>query len=191
MWEIEQKYKSDFDELVETTIAAHHKLPIDLIKPHLLYLYKCLCILDNTFTYTRDDIIQQLRLIWFELFNKYNKTKPKIHIRQYLIRCSVWAIRDWMIKDMSIVSSFKVKDAEDHFSLSEPEFKLDLHFLFYGSDYELIKHLSPYHRYLLYLIYTKDQSILEVASKIQKDRSIVSKDFKVLLQKLKERINVY
>ena len=69
---------------------------------------------------------------------------------------------------------------------SEPDFKLDLKFLLTGTNYGPLKSLCGYERYIIFLKFKEDKSILEMSRILQKDRRVVKKHFDLIIEKIKE-----
>jgi DNA-directed RNA polymerase specialized sigma subunit len=96
---------------------------------------------------------------------------------------SIFRLRDWL-------------KYENHISDTEPNgqylpaekipFELDLNFVFLGADIEPWNILYPYERYIIYLHFTKEFSIMEIARKLKRNKETVSKQLETALLKLKE-----
>jgi hypothetical protein len=175
------RYQQDFDNIVTTLQHAYYKQDIAFQAPFYKSFYESITTVRNNFVFDEQDVRQQLRLIWIELIGKYYKTKPQIHIRQYLIKCSAWMLRDWFRHQMLIQS-----EAPKVFTTTSPPFSLDLSFLLQGTDYFPLSTLNPYERYLLYLQYKENKSVSQIAYIVQHDRATVTNQLNILTNKLQQ-----
>ena len=180
------KYKSDFDELVDTLIDGYYHRPLAIQKEHLRFLRNSLKEKRSRVPLERDDVVQELSIKWIQFEKKFNKTKPKIHIRQYLRRRSVWFLRDWFNRQMKKITLHPIYE-EDSFINNTAPFTLSLRFLLYGTSYRFLSDLSPYERYLIFLRYKLDRTILEIAYAVQKDDITIERHFKKIFNKIRSK----
>lgn len=177
-------YSSDFNRLYRYTRDALDKVDDPIYYGN--YLFQLVASLDIIPTIEDDDIVQELSLIWLKAIKNYHKSKPNCNIRQYLIRMSVWGIRDWLQREANIPLSGPRKEPEEE---QEYPFALDLSFLLYGSIYEPLQDLTDYERNLIYLKHVEGKHIFEIAEHLQKDRSIISRQLTAVYEKLRSRFN--
>lgn len=177
-------YLSDFNKLWKITVDAINK--VNSHKYNGDYLYQLIAPLDRIATIDSEDVVQELACIWLKAIQNYNDSKPNCSIRQYLVRMSVWGIRDWLYKEANIpMSGPLIKQEEER----EYPFALDLSFLVDGSSQVLFKDLTDYERYLIYLKYHEGKHIFEIAEHLQKDRSVISKQLYAIHDKLRSIFN--
>jgi len=172
-------YQDDYENIVQTVLEAYNGEPISSRVNYCKKLYKSLTSIRNDFSFDEADLRQQLTLIWIYLVEKYYASTPKIHIRQYLIKCSSWMIRDWFRHEMLIQSHASPVEEKE-----ETPFTIDVGFLINGTDYFPLNTLTPYERYLLFLYYREDKSIRQIAYIVQHDRLTVKNQMQILNEKL-------
>lgn len=174
-------YKVDYENIITTVLEAYQSLPLSIQCNYCKVLYKSLTSERTNFIFEEQDLRQQLSLIWIELVNKFNKNKPRIHLRQYLIKCSSWIIRDWFKHQMLTRSNDKIQT--ESFPLP---FTLDVNFLLNGTNYFPLNTITPYERYLLYLQYKEEKNISQIAYIVQHDRLTITRQMHILASKLVE-----
>ena len=177
-----------FNSLVVTTLYVLAGEPIYPEESHLKWLVKDLSAELKKMNLTKyyvatDELQQQLSLIWIESTASYEKNKPSITKRSYLIRMSVWGLRDWLWRELRS----RVRDTTP--PKGKPEFTLDLKFLFEGADIAPLTLLTSYERYLIFLRYQQDKHIFEMADVIQKDEKTIRHQLKKALNKLRSASN--
>jgi DNA-directed RNA polymerase specialized sigma24 family protein len=139
------------------------------------------------FILSKEDIEQQLRLIWWKAFNNFYQLKPKISFKSYLIRMSYFQLRDFFKKEYNIPPF--IENYVNNIEQVLP-FKLDLNFVCLGFQQEPWITLYPYERYILYLFFTKELSILEIGRRLNRDKHTIDKQLKSILNKLKQDITL-
>lgn len=177
-------YYIDFEKLCLTTINAINGTKYEYYKDN--YLYRLICSMNKISCIDDSDVVQQLYLIWLKAIKNYRISKPNIRIRRYLIRMSVWGIRDWLQAESNIPLSGPRKEPEEE---QDYPFTLDLSFLLYGSTYHPLQGLTDYERYLIYLKYVEGKHIFAIADHLQRDRGLVSKQLTTIHNKLRSRFN--
>lgn len=183
-----KRYRKDFDELVSTVESAYWYQPQLFSKPHLDYLYSSLTKERNGPKLEPGEIHQELIALWGEFYRKYQESKPEIHIRQYLIRRSVWGLRDWFNSQFKFYPAAPPPLDEEETYSHRVGFKLDLGFLFYGTRVFPLSILSPYERYLIFLKFKKERTILEIAGIVQKNKETVGFQLHKILKKLRSQV---
>lgn len=178
------RYMTDFNRLYHIVSDAINGIDQYLYEGN--YLYQLVSEMDVTTTIEDADIVQELSVIWLKAIKNYKKSKPNCNIRQYLIRMSVWGLRDWLQRESNIQMTAPIEEQEEQ---EEQPFTLDLPFLLYGSIYQPLQALTDYERYLIYLKYVDGKHIFEIAEHLQKDRSIVSKQLYAIHDKLRSQLN--
>src|SRR3990167_11481597 len=133
-----QKYRADFNEIVETVDRAYRRKPLQSYKKHLIILYRSLVKFNSVYPLERSDIEQELAYRWILFSRKYHQAKPSIGIRSYLVQRSMWAMRDWfrlLMRQPVIVYQNRPIEVE--------LFRLDFKFLVYGTEVEPFNLLTP------------------------------------------------
>ena len=185
-----QYFKNEFDELVSVAYGAYWELDTFPKNKFSIALQDAISdtLLDKkrTFNLTREDLEQQLALFWLSYTKQYHskKTKPGTSLKIYLIRRSIWGLRDWLRQEINIVTE-EYRPFEEKLEIDN-DFKIDLMFLFHGIEASLLKDLSPYERYLIFLKFKEDKSILQMSYILQKDRRIIKNHIDSIIIKLKE-----
>lgn len=183
MSSILEQYHSDFNELVETVYSAYKKKElVSNNKAHLSILYSALYYIDIYEFLSKEDIRQELSVMWLKYIKVYATTKPKVHIRTYLIRRSVWEIRDWFHK-LARKKPIEILPKEE--SLHNFDFTIDLQFLLYGDKEGMLKDLTSYERYLIFLRFKEDKTIPEISFMVQKTSETVADHLSKILDKIK------
>lgn len=175
------KYRAEFEEIVDTVYKAYSKQPLISAKKYLVVLYDSISSLEATFPLDAEDIRQELVFRWLIFISKYYEAKPNVKLRQYLIRRSIWAMRDWFHLLMK-------KPVWDTPVIVFPEFNsfvLNFKFLIHGTDVAPFDILSPYERYLIFLKFKEERTILEIAKAVQKTRKTVKAQLKSIYDKLR------
>lgn len=166
-----QLYRREFNSLVAAVRSASlgeepsHKTKYSIV------LYDEIKDVPVTAPLEVADIEQELRLYWFIFVQKFHQSKPEITLRQYLLRRSIWALRDWYHWAMKPAGPSHVKGKT---LKNEFPFKLDILFLVEGSDLHPFSLLTAYQRYILYLKYKEKKSTSAIASMVLKTRKTVS-----------------
>ena len=183
-----QRYGSDFKDLVDLVYSTHHQHNCYQESGYLKQLHTLLLEVQakhtNEFCLDIADIRQQLALIWFELVQRYRINRPKVGLRTYLQRLSVWRMRDWYCSQARVLLQNPEPVYED--VKIYHGFKLNFDFLRKGTNYYPLSELSPYERYLLFLKFKQDKNILEIADIVQKDRYTVSQHMKKIFEKMRQ-----
>lgn len=188
------KYINDFNSIINITYYSVRACPVVSLKGwrHTLHTYVINTIskYGEILPLSKKEIRQELFLMWIQFSQEFKKYQPKIHIRQYLIRRSVWALRDWINAQcnqqfipVSLVSDKQPKDIQDF------GFMLDYKFLVYGTGWYPLCLLSPYERYLVFLKFVEDKSIMEISYIVQKDRLTVKQQLDGIIKDFRSRLN--
>lgn len=179
------RYSKEFNKILSIATDAINRRYRPEYKKE--YLYQVLSSIPIATTVSDDDIKQELYMIWLIGIKNYYISNPKCAVRKYLMRMSVWGLRDWLIKEANILMSAPVDENFDE--EAECPFTLDLSFLLYGSSYPPLQELSNYERYLIYLKHVEDKHIIEIAKHLQKDRDLISKQITAIYNKLRGILN--
>jgi hypothetical protein len=183
------KYSNLYNDLTNTVYLAYKSKYLSTKYPkycHILYnkIQNNEIPQNQNLILSKEDIEQQLKMIWFIALNNYLKNKPAISLKQYLIRISLFKLRDYMKYQLSINSLVpyenKVELPTEHIN-----FKLDLEFVCLGNKEEPWNILYPVERYILYLFFTKELSVMQIAQRLRKDKHTISKQLKQTLIKLR------
>lgn len=186
-----KKLRKDFNELIKITYNTYWNLSVNPQKNYSIYLIKILEEVledkERTFNLSKEDLKQELRTLWLSYQRQYqiNEYESDITLRSYIIRRSVWDLRDWIKRHVNVVSVDPTLELEQE-DENILEFKLDLMFLLKGTSYGPLKHLCGYERYIIFLKFKEEKSILEMSKILQKDRRIVKKHFDLIIEKIKE-----
>jgi hypothetical protein len=135
----------------------------------------------------KEDIEQELALMWVEFEQDYLERKPSVSRRRYLIWRSIWGLKDWLRKELKMQLQQHDLIAPDIFFPPEPKQKIDVEFLVRGSKNYPFSLLSPYERYLLFLRFYKDMDLGDMADLMQKSRPTVRKLLTKVIQKLRRQ----
>ena len=127
----------------------------------------------------KEDVEQEIRYIWLHC----EKTCEELTER-YLKQITIWWIRDWTIKQSRVVQVYPYY----YFLEQEPEFLLDLKFLVYGTRVYPFSTLAPYERYLIFLRYREEKTILQISKMVCKNKNTVQQELRRVLNKLR-RLN--
>ena len=183
-----QNFQDDFTELVRVTYNTYWDLPVYPKKKFSTVLQTFLIEIlkgrELTFDLTKEDLEQELSLLWLSYYKQYTSatSKPDTSLKNYILRRSLWDIRDWIKHHLNIVTVHSV-DPEPANGIG---FKIDLMFLLKGTEINLLKNLSPYERYLIFLKFKEEKSILQMSYILQKDRRVVKNHFDLVINKIKE-----
>jgi hypothetical protein len=184
-----KRFEDEFNELVNTAYDTYWEQdPFPKEKFSVVLkttLTEALIGKERTFNLTKEDLEQQLSLLWLHYLEQYNskKNKPGTSVRSYLIRRSIWGLRDWLRYELNITTEEYTPFHEEEV---DSEFKIDLMFLLKGTDYHCLKGLSPYERYIIFLKFKEDKSILQMSYILQKDRRVIREHFNSIILKIKE-----
>jgi hypothetical protein len=186
-----KKLRKDFNELVKITYSTYWNLSVDPQKNYSTYLRRILeeVLKDKecTFNLIKEDLEQELRTLWLSYQRQYkiNNYELNITLRSYIIRRSVWDLRDWVKRHVNIISVDPNLEIEEE-NKNILDFKLDLMFLLRGTNHGPLKYLCGYERYIIFLKFKEEKSILEMSKILQKDRRIIKKHFDLIIEKLKK-----
>jgi DNA-directed RNA polymerase specialized sigma24 family protein len=172
-------YADDFKRIYQTTVDALRE--VDSPKYHNDYLFQLLSEINIDHYIDPEDIKQELYLIWIKAIRNYDKTNPPVSKKQYLIRMSVWGLRDWLIKESH--TPLYCSDIEYNEEKDRLPFTLDLYFLLVG-DEKIFSCLTSYERHLLFLTYVEGKQAIHIAKHLQKDRSIIRRHLDELHKKI-------
>jgi len=183
-----ERFEYEFNELVNITYDTYwelNPLPREKFSNILCETLKTsLMGKERSFDLSKEDLKQHLSLLWLSYYRQYQSKKPETSLKGYILRRSIWGIRDWLSYEMNIVTEFYDPDLkEENFDFG---FKLDLIFLLQGSDFNFLKGLSPYERYIIFLKFKEEKSILQMSHILQKDRRVIKNHFDSIILKLKE-----
>ena len=183
-----ERFEYEFNELVNVTFDTYWELNALPKEKFSTILHKTLLESmgdkKRSFYLTKEELKQHLSLLWLTYYKQYNlkDKKPETSLRSYILRRSIWGIRDWLKYELSIVTEeFRTEEEE-----SEIGFKIDLMFLLQGAECVLLRELSPYERYIIFLKFKEEKSILQMSRILQKDRRVIKNHFDSIILKIKE-----
>lgn len=149
---------------------------------------------ESDYIITEEEIRAQLSYMWIDFVSQYNERTPNVHIKRYLISRSVWGLRDWYRYQMNICT----QDYSPGLTLPATQeeevdvgFRLDVGFLLFGTYFFPLSELTPYERYIIFLKYREEKTILEIARIVQKSSSHVKRVLHSTTNKLKELARDY
>lgn len=183
------KYAYEMEALVEAVVNTCRGEPIT----HTEWYAKSVAIYIKSFyrdvsylpMIERAEVEQQLRCMWVEFVKAYKESKPDCHIKQYLLRMSVWGLRDWLMRESctlrALPQEIHWKDS-DYFSMS----------LFVLGPHEkgAFVDLTLFEKYLIALRYIDKKTILEIAKILQQERHTVSRKLNSAVDKIRRKLNV-
>lgn len=112
-----------------------------------------------------EDLRQQLSLFWILYHDQFRKNRPRSRLRSYLLRRSIWGLRDWLREnDLLRPSDDSLGSTEGRQETPEVNFSWIL---------ETDLPLTAWEKYLVYLKYAQEKSINEIAQILQKDRKTI------------------
>ena len=167
------KYYTDFHLLVETAWRAYNHKSLTNRKKYLLEWGNMIRDIPrrNRWKIDRKDIEQQLYLLWVKYHKDYLCDKQVSHIRSYLIRRSMWGLRDWLTLQANVVEKNNPSE-----SFEREDKQMSLLDIFGGRE-----DLTIYERYILYL-YTNNYTINHISDILGKHRNTISKELEVISQ---------
>lgn len=182
------KYSDDFEELINAVYQAYlGKSPV-VHRRDLAGLVKEVKELarrpGNSLDLSRDEIRQELACMWVSFIRSYRRSGPELHIRQYLIRRSIWGLRDWIRKESRVLRRAPTSPPRE-----APAFQLNFSFLLEGETWPPLAPLNAYQRYLIYLKFVEDKDILRIAQHLHKDRHVVSRQLSDTLRLIRRIAN--
>jgi len=179
------EYQREFDELVDIAYHAYYGRWHPATNSHSLRLRSLLDGLDPGFSLDREDVSQKLWEVWVRLFRSYqDKKTTDMGLRSYLLSLSVWKLEKWLRRESSCPAH-----ALPTYEEKEP-FALDICFLIRGTDFWPLSILTPYERYLIFLKFKEEKSIVEIAEMTQQTRQTVSTHLRRVLRKLRSASHV-
>lgn len=184
--EVLQRFRNDFVDLVNVFMLRSRDIPFTTNQQYLQVLYNSLIIKENQLLIERDDVEQELAMLWLLYARKYMESKPDIHIRQYLRRLSVWGLRQYFNRVTRPVTHAPLMVPEEE--ITDHGFKLDLQFLLKGTDFHPLSVLTPYERYLIFLKFKEEKTILEIAYIVQKTKKTVCVHLQKTIKKLRSQL---
>lgn len=131
------------------------------------------------------DISQQFLMYFFEADANYALNKPSVSYKSYVTRRTIWGMRDWFVKRSQIINKYPYY----YFVEEKPELILNLDFLLYGTRLYPFSELSPYERYLIFLRFREEKSILKISHIVQHERKIIKAQLDSILDKLRRLAN--
>lgn len=182
------KYSEDFEELVNAVYQAYMGKNPMVNRRDLAGLVKEVQELarkpGSSLNLSRDEIRQELACMWVSFIRSHRRSNTELHIRQYLIRRSVWGLRDWIRKESRILCKAPTSPPRE-----APAFRLNFSFLLSGETWPPLAPLNAYQRYLIYLKFVEDKDILRIAQHLHKDRHVVSRQLSETLRLIRRIAN--
>lgn len=185
------QYARDFTFLVNTTYeisnGGYIRRTSGYTKTLARVLREIMNGIDSSRHILKEDIEQQLALMWVEYKKDFEQRKPKVSRRRYLIWRSIWGLKDWLRKELRMQLQQHELLAPPIFFPPESQQRIDVEFLVSGSKNYPFSLLSPYERYLLFLRFYKDMDIQDMAALMQKSRPTVHKLLTQVIKKLRRQ----
>ncbi|MEK6883316.1 MAG: hypothetical protein AABY22_27055, partial [Nanoarchaeota archaeon] len=160
--DVVKKYPKLFKKFTNVTFSALSQKDSFYQEKYFNILHKILSKYELPSYISKEDISQQLALMWHQFFLTYKEKRPDIRLRQYLIRRSIWGLRDWLLTECKN----KTHILEDIYYTDEPvlyDFEISFKFLIKGSDHLFLNDLTAYERYILFLKFKEDKTIKEIS----------------------------
>lgn len=183
------KYSDDFRRLVNAVYETYIGYPPEESRKDIsrvIYEADTLARLyPYSFNIEKEDVEQELRLMWLRFYKSYYKNEVHITLRQYLIRRSAWGLRDWLTSQKHTSRGTYL----GFFKEERPKISLNLEFLLNGESWLPLTCLSAHQRYLIYLKFVEDKDILGIANHLQKDRHVISRQFKETINSIRRVAN--
>lgn len=166
------RFQEEFDGLVNVLYAVENKQSIVLKDGYQRELYRraSLATRRNSFSVSREDIEQELRLIWYRLYTNRQNWQTQ-SIKSYLLRLSIFDLSFWYTKELRVPDR-ELKEIEDE-SLVLPS----LYFL------------SAFQIYMIYLHFIQGLSIVKLSKILKKDKRTVRKLLRETIRKVKKHVN--
>jgi hypothetical protein len=184
--DVVQKYPKLFKKFINVTYSALSQKDSFYQEKYFNILHKILSKYELPSYISKEDISQQLALMWHQFFLTYKEKRPDIRLRQYLIRRSIWGLRDWLLTECKN----KTHILEDIYYTNEPvvyDFEINFKFLIIGSDHLFLNDLTAYERYLLFLKFKEDKTIKEIASLTQKHNETIQEHLTKIFNKIRSK----
>ena len=168
------QFKKEFEGLVDTVFAASQKKKYS---PQSSYEKALLSKLrrihtENIFSLDREDISQELSLIWLRILS--GKKTKKQSLKPYLLRLSVFELITWYRTQKRIFDRQPIPTI-DYITIK------DSYYLFIGES----NTLTSFEYYLIYLRFIQDLSIMDITKKIKKDKRTTKKLFDQIKKQLR------
>jgi len=185
-----QRYEIEFQELVRTAYTISCKRSIksdDKFSNALAKMMLGVKHLSRT-KIDKRDIEQQLALLWLEWHRQYREKKPRTDLKNYLLRRSVWGLRDWLRREMAGSKGFSLATLKAN--SRQNKHILDLYWLLKGDTEDgPLYMLKAYERYLLYLRHVCGYTIGEIAERVFKSRGTVRLSLVKIISKIRSYSN--
>lgn len=184
--EILVKYQDLFDFTVNAALYAYRDEPLPDGYPRWAHILHYQIVAgDLSSALSKEDIEQELLIIWWNAFETYKRTRPDVKLKRYLIRMGCFILRP-IIERQVRVPTHEKEALELNVIEWQSDFKLDLKFVINGSEEQPWCILTPYERYLLYVHFTCNVSLFEIARMLRRDIDTMQKHMKCILKRLKE-----
>lgn len=184
-------YTEDFDTFVDITykvLNGHHiQQPVGYEKTLIRTLREVINQSEGYRIILKEDIIQQLRLLWLTYTEEHKQKQLDVAHKSYLIWRSIYGLKDWLRKELT---TFDTLDFDIPSIFTESEQKIDVQFLIKGSKIFPLSLLSSYERYLLFLRFYKEMDITEMASLMNKSRPTMHKQLVQVIEKLRREYEI-
>lgn len=187
--EVLRNYQTDFDALIHTvsslcnnqdTYPAHkYQLVLEQYITSLLH-YKAF-----PYVLEIEDLNQELSVMWIEFTKQFYENKPKCSLRQYLIKRSMWSLRDWVARELNLMT--QSMEYLSTFSI-EDTLCSDLEFILHDTTYDCLSLLEPFERYLLWAVCLKNIELGELSLELIRDPATIRSQVQIILDKLMEKI---
>lgn len=183
------EYQEEFNEFVDIAHSSFQGEWSPATNNHSVRLRDIIdeVIRNNPPSYSldREDVAQSLAEIWMSLLDSYKKsTTTDMGLRSYLLTLSIYRLRDILRKHARTGTVFHLEPQQTY------PFNLNLEFLLKGTDYWPLSTLNAYERYLIFLKFREEKTIVEIADIVQLSRQMVSKHIYTVICKLRRNYNV-
>lgn len=178
-------FEKEFTCLVNTTLSICNQEDNISINQYqkALELNLNAILLFKSFPYLleEEDVRQELTAMWIEFLGQFYQNNPRCSLKQYLIRRSLWGIRDWVAKGIRYTTD---SGEYEPVTYQQDTVQTELEFLIMSGDSEIFGMLTPHERSLLWSIYVGQLSVSEVSTKITRDPATVRKQVGQIIEQL-------
>ena len=180
------KYQYIFNITINAAISALKEKGLTAEYPRWAHIfYSQIDPAYYSLSLTRQDIEQELKIIYWRGYNTWVKNRPKIRLRNYLKRIGCFNLRNIINKHFSIsmrefLPAETIEFIEDR-SLIIP----DLHYVAYGSNIYPWSLLNSEERYISYLYFYCGKAVTNIGLILGMDKTTAKKKFNIIIDKLK------
>ena len=174
--DIFHQYHTEFINLVDALSTIHNRNRTKKLTNYCAaFCFQLRKLPDiDSFYPSREDISQELYLIWLQLKKQWDKHPSQSTLRSFLIQRSIWALRDWVklqIRDRKIPT--------DIFSYVEKSVP-NLSWLLSRTDLDI----TSFEKFILYRYFILGETKEKISEVIDRDISVTRKTLSAACHKL-------